>query len=363
MSSDFTLELHPASEGDALILSWGAENDRRYAIVDLGRTKDYGALREHLGRIGRVELLAVTHIDADHIAGAMPLVREARSPVVPNDVWFNAFYHLKNAENRLARISDREALSGKQGEKLSNWIVKFRWPWNRAFEGEPVSVDSPKAQAPIILGGGLNVHLLSPSDEKLAALRPKWLAELTRAHLQPLDPDDIPPQADDERESLGALDVERLAAKRFVEDTAIPNGSSIAFVAEYAGRRILLAADAHPKLLETSLRRLGASETNRYRIDCFKLSHHGSKSNTSPELLKIIDCTCFAFSTDGTGHGHPDPETIARILVNDRVRPKTLVFNFAQPQTLIWNDTALMAKYAYSCRYPTSPAGGISIEL
>jgi hypothetical protein len=80
---------------------------------------------------------------------------------------------------------------------------------------------------------------------------------------------------------------------------------------------VLLGADAHPGAIETSLRSLGASEASRYKLDCFKVSHHGSKANTSPELLKIIDCTCFAFSTDGSRHGHPDPEAIARILTAD----------------------------------------------
>jgi hypothetical protein len=31
----------------------------------------------------------------------------------------------------------------------------------------------------------------------------------------------------------------------------------------------------------------------------------------------LIDCTRFAFSTNGDRHSHPDAETIARILVND----------------------------------------------
>ena len=32
-----------------------------------------------------------------------------------------------------------------QGEKLSDGIIRFKWPWNQAFGGGPISTDSPRA--------------------------------------------------------------------------------------------------------------------------------------------------------------------------------------------------------------------------
>ena len=111
----------------------------------------------------------------------------------------------------------------------------------------------------------------------------------------------------------GSLDVEELSAVKFKEDSTKPNGSSIAFIAEFGGKRVLMGADSHPGMIEKKLRSLGASETNRYKLDCLKVSHHGSKANTSLELLQIIDCTRFAISTDGSRHGIQMPR---RLLVS-----------------------------------------------
>ncbi|MBR1270535.1 hypothetical protein JQ629_23960 [Bradyrhizobium sp. AUGA SZCCT0222] len=365
--SVFRLVMHPASEGDALTLSWGEEGKLFHALIDLGRTRDYKTLRPTLKQTGQFELFTISHIDADHIAGAMPLVKESSAPFQPRDVWFNAWHHLKNAAARLERAEELESLSAKQGEKLSVGIVRFRWPWNSAFGSNGIaSIASPQGQHPIDLAGNLKVTLVSPGDEELAALEPVWMKELELANLRPLDPDDQDEQPDKESgelEVLSRVNVEALAKKPFVEDAAEPNGSSIAFLAEFGGRRVLLGADAHPGVIERRLRKLGYSETNRLKLHLFKLCHHGSKANTSPTLLKIIDCVNFAISTDGTKHDHPDGETIARILVNDPSRHKTLYFNTHQKHATVWNKDDLKEKYKYSCEIPPKDEPGLTIDI
>src|SRR5262249_46358328 len=73
--SVFRLAMHPASEGDALMLTWGDGARPRHALVDLGRTKNYRALKPLLKGIAEIDLFTITHIDADHIAGAFPLLK------------------------------------------------------------------------------------------------------------------------------------------------------------------------------------------------------------------------------------------------------------------------------------------------
>jgi len=87
------------------------------------------------------------------------------------------------------------------------------------------------------------------------------------------------------------------------------------------------------------------------------------KHCTSPELLKILDCTCFAFSTDGSRHGHPDPETIARIINSDPRRKKTLIFNFRSDSTVPWEDKELMARWNYECIFPDDGEEGVEFDL
>jgi hypothetical protein len=293
----------------------------------------------------------------------MPLLKEVTAPFEPADVWFNAWHHLKNAKARLEKDDSRETLSAKQGEKLSAGILRFGWPWNRAFGRDGiVSTDSPPARSNIKLAG-LEITLLSPGDQELSAMEPVWMKELTKAHLRPLDPDEAPAALPAGFEVLSSLNVEALARKPFVEDKSEPNGTSIAFLAEFGEKRVLMAADAHPGVIERSLRRHGFSETNRLRVDLFKLCHHGSKANTSPMLLKLVDCTRFAISTDGTKHNHPDPETIARILVSDPGRAKTLYFNVNQAHARIWSRPDLQERYNYNCVIAPEGMPGLPIDI
>jgi beta-lactamase superfamily II metal-dependent hydrolase len=360
----FRLVMHPASEGDALTLTWGENGALFHALIDLGRTSDYKAIRPALKEAGRFELFTISHIDADHIAGAIPLMKEASPPFVPTDVWFNAWHHLKNAAARCESTEGLETLSAKQGEKISAGIVRFRWPWNRAFGPNGiVSVDSPCPQRHIDLTGELKVTLLSPGDKELAALEPVWMKELAGANLRPSDPDELRQEVPNDLEFLSTLNVEALAKKPFIEDSAEANGSSIAFLAEFGEQRVLLGADAHPGVIEQQLRKLGYCETNRLKLNLFKLCHHGSKANTSPSLLRLIDCMRFAISTDGTKHNHPDQETIARILMNDPKRQKVFHFNTHQRYATVWNRKDLQDKYKFSCVIPPEAAPGLTIDI
>ncbi len=345
----FRLTMHPAGDGDCLVLTWGT-SQLHHLIVDLGRTATYESIRPQIAGLDNVELFVMSHVDADHIAGSMPMVREPHPPFQPKRVWFNAREQLLASIDRSRSI---EPFSTRQGDKLSRGIVAFNWPWNAEFASEIVSTDSPEAAAPIAIADGLTIRLLSPTDIGLQALLPKWAATTTAAHARPADPDpdDTPPSTRFESLGLGP-DVARLAAERYVSDDTEPNGSSIAFIAEFAGRRVLLAADAHAEVLEAAIAPLAAAEGGRYRIDLIKVGHHGSRANTSPDLLRLVDCTRFAFSTNGDRHGHPDPQAVARLLVADRERAKTLYFNYCQPSTTIWKADKLRALWNYDCVMP-----------
>jgi beta-lactamase superfamily II metal-dependent hydrolase len=358
----FTLRMNPASEGDALVLTWGTDSNAHHAVVDLGRIKDYRLNRDGYVGLGALDLLVISHVDADHIEGAIPLVAELLPPMSPADVWYNGHHHLLMARDRLEIDPKREPLGAVQGEKLSMGIKRFAWPWNEAFDGGAVSVGSVGTSS-LSLRGGLHVKLLSPDDASLAALIPRWERELAKAGLRPHDPDTALEEAASDRERLSTLNVETLAAKHFRPDTATPNGSSIAFIAEFEGKRVLLAADAHPHIMVESLRALGFDERTPCKLACYKVSHHGSRANTSPELLRLLDCTTFGISTDGSRHGHPDPEFISRILMNDPHRKKTLAFNNRHAEALIWNDPELMKRHNYRCLFPKNDREGLFLDL
>ena len=355
MAEVFELAMMPASEGDCLILTYGVPGDLHSIVVDLGRTANYKANKSALAALQQVELFVISHIDADHIEGAMLMVREPTAPISPRDVWFNAYHHLIEARDAIHQ--EFETFSAKQGETLSLGIRKFGWHWNARTGGGPVTIES--LPEPVELAGGLTIRLLSPDNQKLSELEPLWATELKEAGLRPFDPDKAEPALDDGIELFGAIDVEQLAAKPFLPDKTKPNGASIAFVAEYKGKRAMLLADSHPGIIVSQVEKLASQEPGgRYRVDLLMVSHHGSAANTSPRLLERIDCTRFAFSTNGTHHGHPNRETIARILTMDMVRHKQLYFNFDQDSTSIWNLASLKSKWNFETLFPAAGDNG-----
>src|SRR6185436_19158896 len=95
-----TIELLPAAHGDALWIEYGSDPDRRRILIDGGPAHSYEfglrnrmALQPEERRI--FELMVVTHIDADHIDGALILLQDKNSPTGlkfhAKEFWFNAW--------------------------------------------------------------------------------------------------------------------------------------------------------------------------------------------------------------------------------------------------------------------------------
>jgi hypothetical protein len=128
-------------------------------------------------------------------------------------------------------------------------------PWNEAFARK--SVELRDGSDALELDGGLVLTLLSPDRPKLVALLPRWEEECRE---QGLMPGRVPERTPSPRglEAMGVLNIEGLALEPFEPGRTAPNGTSIAVLAEYGGRRVLLAADAHPDRLIGSLKGLRA---------------------------------------------------------------------------------------------------------
>ncbi len=341
----FELSLLPAVEGDCLLLSWGDGTQRNHMVVDGGRASAYGHLQKRLSSIAQagesLALYVLTHVDADHIAGALSYVRDTARLLDPETVWYNGFDEMGRAGVR----------SEKQGDAYTRAITKALWPLNTHFKDGIAAVEN----APDVIDiCGLAIRILSPDAARLSNMHARW-TEWRRKN---------PETATRARNPMP----EKLVLADLVADgetdSEPPNGSSIAFIAEWRGHRILFTGDAHPDLLQSSLAPLAREEGGRYRIDLLKVSHHGSKKNTTRALVELLDCKRFAFSTNGSLHGHPDPESVARLLMFSPPGPKQLYFNYKTARTAPWDDKELKAQHNYHCRFPESgPPGMIQIDV
>lgn len=350
-----SVEALPADEGDCLWVEYGAGTDRSRILIDGGRARTY----EHLQRKARdladhdreFELLVVSHIDRDHIEGVLSLLEDPDRPMTFGEVWFNGYHHL--------HASSIQSYSPLQGERLSARL-RTHPGWNRAFAGSGVVVP-PDGVRTVDLPGGARLYLLSPDQAKLNNLRTEWGRAVADSGLLPEKP--TRPEGLPGIEVMSPINVDSLAASAFKADTSKPNGSSIAFVLEFDGRRLLFAADAHVDLLLERIPRLPFfdQQTNRLPIDALKLSHHGSAKNCSKALLDLLDCPRYVFSTSGNYFKHPDRETVARVIKFGGKAP-TLFFNYHSDETEIWADERLQRKHGFSTIY-AKPGEALTLKF
>ncbi len=348
------LELLPAHHGDCLLIEYGPAGAVRRILIDGGTPESFAAVDGRLAEIAEavpLELLVVTHVDEDHIGGTLAQLVKNASRLRPKDVWFNAYKHLFAPDQ----------LGPAQGEGLSTAIEAAQLEWNQAFREGSVVVPDDGPLPVIQLEGGATITLLSPSWEKLEQLRSKWEAACKKAKLIPgegADPDDVLGKRDPP-EGLDEATVRALAKSKFTRDKSKPNGSSIAFIFEYGGKRLLLTGDAHPDVLVSSLDRYSDEPVP---VDAWKMSHHGSRGNLDKRLLDKVITSRYLFSTDSGTFGHPDPETIARIVTHHK--GAQLLFNYDTDYTRPWSESALCESFKYEAVFPDADDDGhLVLEL
>jgi beta-lactamase superfamily II metal-dependent hydrolase len=350
--SGLTLHILPAQDGDCLLLQTKAEDGQSFAmLVDGGRGASYTSWKPYLnmllGSRAVIDLLVVTHIDADHIEGILKFFDDSDRKVKVSEVWYNGFDQVSGA---LSSIGAMEAFSYRQADDLSKILTNLELPWNSAFESGPICRELAPGLMEI---GPFLVRVVTPSRNKLAALSGPWEAVVAQARQHQSEP------YPEVLEGLGVepLNVDQLALTEDKNDTAKPNGSSIGLIVEAFGSRLLLAGDCHPDDLAAGLSALGASQSEPQMFDVAKVSHHGAKTNTTCALQSLIRAKKYVFSTDGSRRAHPDASVVAKI-IKSSTSAKVLAFNYRTSTTAVWDDQFLMETYGYSVAFPDDDKPG-----
>lgn len=329
----FRIDVLPAQRGDCLWITYGPKDNPHHVLVDAGPQETIPTLIPELERRiaclraahERVELLVVSHIDADHIQGVVSLLSVPSRVRHFEDIWFNGWKH--------HQPWTQQFLGGPDAERLTALLGNARW--NQAFDGGPVAVPSQgPCPEPIPLQGGLEITLLGPTDVALAALAPSYQKTCEKAGITPGRGARIAKASWRRNESMflgrGApqakrFDPETLALSRTTSDPSRANGASITLIAKYENKRVLLLADAPARAIAAALARLGAGP---HEFDAVKVSHHGSRNNTSNELLSRVRSGKWLISTNGAVFGHPDLECLGRIVAS-QPRTPTFYMNYA----------------------------------
>ncbi|MEO6446400.1 MAG: MBL fold metallo-hydrolase [Gemmatimonadaceae bacterium] len=371
----FTIDILPAGRGDCLWIEYGNARQPHRVLIDGGIASTHKAIRARIEALPvhqrRFDLLLISHIDLDHIAGILKLVADPPDGLHFDNVLFNGWEQLVSADE----MPDGGGLLGaKLGERVSERLRQRAYPWNEGFEDRVVCIRGDDGALPTVrLSGGMTLTLLSPTVERLRRLRPVWEKEIRKAGLEPgnagatLEGIGHPDEEEEDRPGLlGApsLDVDALASTPFKDDTSAANGSSIAVMAAYRGKRCAFLGDAYASDIAASIARMAEAEDggNTLEIDAMKLSHHGGRKNTDSTMLQRVRCRKYLVSTDGTIYDHPHGESLARVLVAGSAAGKpTLYFNYATDETKPWGRKALYTgRHAYE---PVLPGDGEGMSV
>ena len=386
-ANSLNITMFPASYGDSFLVS--VEEDDLDILIDSGFKNTYeNHIKEKLIALKTknksLDFLIVTHIDSDHITGAISLLQENNlSKIIDiKNIWHNSYRHIQNSptnENKLSLKDQRilqqiningykedntiaqnhnKDISGKQGSALASLILKGGYDWNAQFNHNAICVENG---TDIDLSSNVKLILLSPDKSKLQNLMIFWKKELRKlgvssSALNSQFFDDafefLVSQEKPKKKNINknisskGVNIDKLMTDIFEEDESPTNGSSISFVLEYGNKKILFLGDSHPSIIERELTKKYSQD--KLWFDAIKISHHGSSKNTSPNLLSFIDSDTYFISTNGNKFFHPDLTTIARIVGRQTSSNRKLIFNYETDTSKFFDNEKLKETYNYS---------------
>jgi hypothetical protein len=176
--------------------------------------------------------------------------------------------------------------SVRQGRDVRAKAESLGIVMNAGFKGLVMAKDK---RVTVTQADGLQFHIVTPSLARLQKLEEEWEKDVKK------NPSDA-----------------RVAA---YVDKSVANLSSLAVVAEFQGKSILLTGDARGDDLLEGLASAGFitdATTGECHFDILKMPHHGSNRNMEKDFLKRITADHYVISADGK-HSNPDADTVSWI--------------------------------------------------
>lgn len=321
--------------GDAIHIRFlGEDSSWHNILIDGGYAREYKnafapLIKEILASDEVVDHWIITHIDRDHIGAVLGFLEDKTIKDKPNTVKSFIF----NSTSEPIQVPT-EKISVRDGITLREYIKQSRIQNETSINTKtnPIKVQ------------GLQMTLLSPTPEKQKQAEDIWAEEERSIKV-----------GRRASQSDHAKTICELKDLPFHQDKDEVNGSSIAILVEFCGIKALLLADSHPSDIEDCLSGMLFSSTNPLPVSFMQLSHHGSKANTSPELLQMVKTDNFVITGNGIHNRHPDKEAVVRLLEQGKKNELNINIHFAcdtnELRDLFKVDKVIPSCYKFICTY------------
>lgn len=296
---------------------YGIDAKWHNVLIDGGRNSTYHSkvkpiLEEIANNEEFIDTWIISHIDDDHIGALLyaleyDIVAFRKCTSTNTKVYYN---HNVDDDYSL-NCNNRELKSVTQGIKLVDFL-----------SNSGISVINNITNASDeLMHWGANINFLSPNEKYYADFIDKWRSNEIKKD-QKKDIEYKAAQLSDYK-----IPYSSLIHGHFDEDKSVWNKSSIAFLFRFLGYNFIFSADASPITILESLQRLGYSVANKLDIEFMQLPHHGSRYNTSNELLEVINCNNYVVSANGiNNHCLPHKEAISRVIYANRHKSINIYF-------------------------------------
>ncbi len=353
------IEAFHVKDGDCLLLSTDTSN----VLVDGGRGT---AFKDHvMPRLAQLEqqqldidLHVISHIDDDHISGALELIESqiawkafdfqsqdsdfigpspklARTPEI-KQIWHNGFNELINddsgkVEGALNSATRTLGLNSTYNnlfelyENLTNGVrstIEYNYRLDLCGFGDRLNIPSARSDKLIVLAndtspivvGDISIRILGPTVAMLNELRDYWNDWLENHNLDvPALRREAEQDAQDsgislEQATLNLLLKEASSLGEGEDGISEPNLASLTMLLEHQGKTVLLTGDAGSRELLDGLAQHGMLDSGALHVDVLKVQHHGAAANVTKEFCEKVTATHYIFCGNGA---HTNPEKVA----------------------------------------------------
>ena len=373
-----TIKMLDVNEGDCFLIHVGTPSI--HIMVDSGPTSTWTErvypLLKRLDNEGvTIDLLIITHIDADHIGGALNFFpKKDLSVICIREVWFNGLFQIIGTSEVPSDAAEQQFLSAaipymetetgttdisfRQSTTLSERLHERPDIWNSHFKGGPII----GTFRPVKLADTLSIVPILPTSVALSNLVKSYERQLRNHKINAIIKNSPAMQDAFERYyksyeepfietqdilSDSCFDIETLATATTPLDQSISNAASIVFILKAGDRSVLFMGDAPSQEAIPALQNWSKKTGAPLYFDAIKMPHHGSKQNCM-DLLNYVDSPIYLIPTDGKKFNHPSIETVAKIISRPTTETRHVIFNYPHVVYQRFNDTGLMEKYHYT---------------